>query len=68
LIPNAIASRRTAKAASWFFGGPKTPGPASCMAPYPSRFTRLLPSEKALELSVSAMSKVLCLVVTKEYI
>src|ERR1035438_7671121 len=32
------ASRRTATAASTSRGGPQTPGPASCIAPYPMRF------------------------------
>src|SRR6516165_26193 len=32
-----MASRNTATAASGSRGGPHTPGPASCMAPYPMR-------------------------------
>src|ERR1700724_3518556 len=37
--PDATASRRTATAASGSLGGPHTPGPASCIAPYPIRLT-----------------------------
>src|SRR6266436_10417829 len=37
--PAATASRRTAIAASGSLGGPHTPGPASCIAPYPIRLT-----------------------------
>src|SRR5258708_3091685 len=39
LTPAASASRRTARAASGSRGGPNTPGPVSCIAPYPIRFT-----------------------------
>jgi hypothetical protein len=39
VIPSSIASRSTAMAASRSLGGPKTPGPASCIAPYPTRVT-----------------------------
>ena len=41
--PSSIARRRTARAASGSRGGPKTPGPASCMAPKPMRLTGLSP-------------------------
>src|SRR5919198_4948999 len=37
--PSSTARRRTARAASGSRGGPKTPGPASCIAPKPIRFT-----------------------------
>src|ERR687895_1496885 len=37
--PSSTARRRTARAASGSRGGPKTPGPASCIAPKPMRFT-----------------------------
>src|SRR5882724_960737 len=37
LIPRLTTSRRTAIAPSWSTGGPNTCGPASCMAPYPTR-------------------------------
>src|ERR687887_779113 len=37
--PSSTARRRTARAASGSSGGPKTPGPASCIAPKPIRFT-----------------------------
>src|SRR5664279_3266068 len=37
--PAATASRKTATASSTSRGGPHTPGPASCIAPYPMRFT-----------------------------
>jgi hypothetical protein len=33
LMPRSTAARSTAIAASRSFGGPKTPGPASCIAP-----------------------------------
>src|SRR3954466_7171772 len=39
LMPRARTSRSTASAPSWSAGGPKTCGPASCMAPYPTRVT-----------------------------
>src|SRR5215472_9003771 len=39
LTPRDTASRSTATAASRSFGGPKMPGPASRMAPYPIRVT-----------------------------
>ena len=41
--PSSIARRRTARAASGSRGGPKTPGPASCIAPKPMRLTGLSP-------------------------
>src|SRR5919197_4894749 len=37
--PSSIARRNTARAASGSRGGPKTPGPASCIAPKPMRLT-----------------------------
>src|SRR6266436_6260225 len=37
VIPSLTTSRRTASAPSWSAGGPNTWGPASCMAPYPTR-------------------------------
>src|ERR687896_966403 len=37
--PSSTARRRTARGASGSRGGPKTPGPASCIAPKPMRFT-----------------------------
>src|ERR1700712_3420292 len=37
--PNSTARRRTATAASRSAGGPITCGPASCIAPYPTRWT-----------------------------
>src|ERR1700760_3610578 len=37
VMPDSTASRRTARAWSRSRGGPKTPGPASCMAPKPMR-------------------------------
>src|ERR671923_2252 len=37
--PSSTARRRTARAASGSRGGPNTPGPASCIAPKPMRFT-----------------------------
>src|SRR5919198_2662167 len=42
--PSSTARRRTASAASRSRGGPKTPGPASCMAPKPIRRTGRPPS------------------------
>ena len=41
--PSSTARRRTARAASGSRGGPKTWGPASCMAPKPIRLTGLSP-------------------------
>src|ERR1700740_1291666 len=38
-MPSSTASRSTAIASARSAGGPKTPGPASCMAPYPMRVT-----------------------------
>src|SRR5580692_10711407 len=37
--PASTARRRTVRAASRSAGGPKTPGPGSCMAPNPTRWT-----------------------------
>src|SRR3954452_8050093 len=42
--PSSTARRSTATAASRSSGGPITCGPASCMAPYPIRFTVRSPS------------------------
>src|SRR6476646_4161025 len=39
LMPNSITRRSTASAWSRSRGGPKTPGPGSCMAPKPTRPT-----------------------------
>src|SRR5690606_15296202 len=39
VIPRSTASRRTATAPSWSAGGPITPGPANCIAPYPNFVT-----------------------------
>src|SRR4051794_32485681 len=44
LTPSSMARRRTAIAASRSAGGPITCGPASCMAPYPIRWTDRSPS------------------------
>src|ERR1700742_447210 len=44
--PSSMARRRTARAASGSRGGPKTPGPASCMAPKPIRPTGLSPRKE----------------------
>src|SRR5271156_360783 len=54
--PLATASRSTASAPCRSFGGPNTPGPASCIAPYPARFTVRVPSENvpALLMSITA--------------
>src|SRR5947209_14271754 len=41
--PSSIARRKTARAACGSLGGPKTPGPASCIAPKPMRLTGLSP-------------------------
>src|SRR3954468_15704676 len=41
--PSSTARRRTARAAAGSLGGPKTPGPASCIAPKPMRFTVKVP-------------------------
>src|SRR3984957_11399763 len=61
--PLATASRSTASAASRSFGGPNTPGPASCIAPYPTRFTVRAPSANAPALPMSIMSLLLWLIV-----
>src|SRR3954447_2249311 len=37
--PSSMARRSTARAAAASAGGPKTPGPASCIAPNPTRLT-----------------------------
>src|SRR4051812_9462147 len=42
--PSSIARRSTARAPSGSRGGPKTPGPASCIAPKPMRLTGWEPS------------------------
>src|SRR5690349_9856280 len=44
--PAATAARSTRSASSRSRGGPKTPSPASCIAPYPARRTRHRPSAK----------------------
>src|SRR5947207_9815378 len=44
--PAATATRSTRRASSRSRGGPKTPSPASCIAPYPARRTRHGPSAK----------------------
>src|SRR5438132_9096879 len=41
--PSSIARSSTARAASGSRGGPKTPGPASCIAPKPMRLMGLSP-------------------------
>src|SRR4051794_34030675 len=41
--PSSIAVRSTARAAAGSRGGPKTPGPASCIAPKPMRLIGLSP-------------------------
>src|SRR3954453_9490893 len=46
--PSSIARRRTARAAAGSRGGPKTPGPASCMAPKPMRWTGLSPRKEVV--------------------
>src|SRR6266567_1802315 len=57
VTPAATASRRTARAWSRSRGGPKTPGPASCMAPKPMRLrTRSSASLRAPPGTLSAMS------------
>src|SRR3954451_2494428 len=38
-MPSSMARRSTARAAAASAGGPKTPGPASCIAPNPTRLT-----------------------------
>jgi hypothetical protein len=40
-VVDARVYRSTAMASSWSRAGPNTPGPASCMAPYPTRRTTL---------------------------
>ena len=44
--PSSTARRSTAIAASWSRGGPKTPGPGSCIAPKPMRWTDDVPRGK----------------------
>src|SRR3954469_10608445 len=46
--PSSIARRSTARAASGSRGGPKTPGPASCIAPKPMRLTGLSPRKEVV--------------------
>src|SRR4051794_21010275 len=46
--PSSIARRSTLRAASRSAGGPKTLGPASCIAPNPIRLTVCLPSVAVL--------------------
>src|SRR4051812_8558768 len=46
--PSSIARRRTARAASGSRGGPKTPGPASCIAPKPMRLIGLSPRNEVV--------------------
>src|SRR4051794_26927144 len=46
--PSSIARRSTARAASGSRGGPKTPGPASCIAPKPIRLTGLSPRKEVV--------------------
>src|SRR5690349_3138402 len=57
VTPFWTASRRTARAWSRSRGGPKTPGPASCMAPKPMRLrTRSSASLRTPPGALSAMS------------
>src|SRR5215207_7941223 len=46
--PSSIARRRTARAAAGSRGGPKTPGPASCIAPKPMRLIGLSPRNEVV--------------------
>src|SRR3954454_11377790 len=46
--PSSTARRRTARAPSGSRGGPKTPGPASCMAPKPMRRMGLSPRKEVV--------------------
>src|SRR3954462_7967015 len=46
--PSSPSRRRTARAASGSRGGPKTPGPASCIAPKPMRLTGLSPQKEVV--------------------
>src|SRR2546430_16000583 len=54
--PDSTASRKTAMAPSTSRGGPKTPGPASCIAPYPMRFTVIDVPESVKRLARSVCS------------
>src|SRR5438445_4852276 len=54
--PDSTASRKTAMAPSTSWGGPKTPGPASCIAPYPMRFTVIDVPESVKRLARSVCS------------
>src|SRR3954447_13361026 len=47
LTPSSTARRRTPSAVSRSGGGPKTPGPGSCIAPKPTRCTGRPASGKA---------------------
>src|SRR2546427_12438533 len=53
---DSTASRKTAMAPSTSRGGPKTPGPASCIAPYPMRFTIIDVPESVKRLARSVCS------------
>src|SRR3954454_5734358 len=58
--PSSTARRRTAIAASRSSGGPITCGPASCMAPYPMRWTERSPRGKEPDFSaVNVMPRLL---------
>src|SRR6478735_9715313 len=49
--PSSTARRSTAMASSWSRGGPRTPGPGSCIAPNPTRWTLNAPSAKRSEVT-----------------
>src|SRR6478735_5912754 len=52
--PSSTARRSTATASSWSRGGPKTPGPGSCIAPKPTRWTLKEPSAKRSGVMIAA--------------
>src|SRR5256885_1953145 len=54
--PSSIARRSTPRAPSGSRGGPKTPGPASCIAPKPMRLTGLSPMKDVLFMSIACAS------------
>src|SRR5829696_2724174 len=56
LMPSSTALRSTASASSWSRGGPRTPGPGNCMAPYPTRPTWKEPNGKVCIISAYTIS------------
>src|SRR3954447_20708620 len=53
--PCCTAARTTRTAPSWSAGSPQTPGPGSCIAPYPSRWTGTSPPMEKVSLGATVV-------------